>query len=133
MQRELFMSEKYAIPNCENIEDFLKLEDDWLCTRVCRYGDGYVYRIQREFSLLGQFPWESKIAFLSAKRKIMYISEIFDQVRIHMTDFEHGTPYAVGFACLKDDAWIHFDCQYEVWRDQDIQKLDVSPVERKAH
>lgn len=120
------MCEKYPLPCDINLEGYIPIHEDWMVDRICRYGDGYIYRITKQFTLLGELPWRCQLVFHSITSQTVFQTPVYDHVRIHMIDFERGIPYAVGFDYLSNGQWTHNHCQGEVWQDADTKKIEVS-------
>ena len=45
MKNYTYMVEKYSLVNDETLGDLFPVPDDYKSEKVCRYGDGYVYRV----------------------------------------------------------------------------------------
>ena len=125
MKNYVYMAEKYGLANDETLEDLFPVPDEYKCEKVCRYGDGYVYRVLRKWTEYGELPWQCYLYFYSVNQRKLYTTEIFDQIKIHMTDFEYGCPYATGFEFLLGDEWTRADSDGEVWCDMDFENLKI--------
>lgn len=125
MKNYEFMAEKYPLFNNDPKETEFPIPEGHECFRVCRYGDGYVYRVLKELTDDDEFPCRGYLYLFSVTRQELYVTDIYDQVKIHMTDFEYGCPYATSFELLRDGDWTRVDCNDEVWRDDDMKKLPV--------
>ena len=112
--RKPYMAEKYAIGESENYQN-LYFE------RICRYAEGYIYRIQKQCTSVNNKPWECRLLFQSARRNKIYLTEWFEQIIIHMTDFEHGVAYATGIEVLNNEIFEQLVCADKVWKDEDTQ------------
>ena len=126
MKKYEFMAEKYPLFNNDPKESEFPIPEGYECFRVCRYGDGYVYRVLKELTDNDEFLCRGYLYLFSVTRQELYVTDIYDQVKIHMTDFEHGCPYATSFELLKDDNWTRVDCYGEVWCDCDMEKLPIT-------
>ena len=127
MESSEYMGVKYSISG-EIHPHFFPSYKDWNYVKICRYAEGFVYRLVKSCCGHGEIPWKSRIVFCSVDKKEMYQTEVFDQVRIHMTDFEHGVPYAVGFDFLSDGEWLSCKCAGEIWQDSDIGQICPVPT-----
>lgn len=126
MKKYEFMAEKYPLFNNDPKETEFPIPEGYECFRVCRYGDGYVYRVLKELADNDEFPCRGYLYLFSVTRQELYVTDIYDQVKIHMTDFEHGCPYATSFEFLQEDKWTRVDCYGEVWCDCDMEKLPIT-------
>ena len=50
MKKYEFMAEKYPLFNNDPKEAEFPIPEGYECFRVCRYGDGYVYRVLKELT-----------------------------------------------------------------------------------
>ena len=125
MKDYAYMAEKYPLVNDETLESLFPVPDDFECIKVCRYGDGYVYRVLKKWTEWGELPWRCFLYFYSVNEKKLYKTDRFDQIKIHMTDFEHGFPYAMEFEFWQDNEWKRVDCKGEVWQDSDLKQLET--------
>ena len=126
MKKYEFMAEKYPLFNNDPKEAEFPIPEGYECFRVCRYGDGYVYRVLKELTDNDEFPCRGYLYLFSVTRQKLYVTDIYDQVKIHMTDFEHGCPYATSFEFLQEDNWTRVDCYGEVLCDCDMEKLPIT-------
>ncbi len=115
-----YMSLKYRIDDCENLENTLSLGDNLCCNKICRYADGFVYRITEEVAFSNEPPWKCKLIFQSVTAVRIYKTAFFDRIVIHATDFEHGCFYATGIELYSDGARKVYYCSDEVWSDKDV-------------
>ena len=125
MNNYSFMAEKYPLVNNDPLESLFPVPKGYECIRVCRYGDGYVYRVLKTCVDIDEFPCQGYVYLFSVTRQALYVTDIYDGIKIHMTDFEHGCPYATGFELLQDDNWTRVDCDGEIWCDGDMEKLPM--------
>ena len=125
MKKYTFMWEKYPLTNDDPVESLFPVPEGYECSRVCRYGDGYVYRVYKIWveAEPDEFPCRGYLYFYSVSKQELYKTVVYDQIKIHMTDFEHGCAYATGFEFLQEDEWTSFDCDGEVWCDRDMRKI----------
>lgn len=119
------MYEKYKLTESGDIEGSLQIPKGWCCQKICRYADGYVYRVLRECTMQGEPLWKCYLIFYSVKCKAIFRTDIFEQIKIHMTDFEHGTAYAVGFEFKVGKKWHMYCCKNEVITDKDVLLLNA--------
>ena len=132
MKNHKFMSEKYLIFNQEpKVEEF-PIPEGFECFRVCRYGDGYVYRVLKVCTEIGEIPCQGYIYLFSVTKQELYATDLYEQIKIYMIDFEHGCPYVTAFEFLHGDDCTRVDCDSEVWCDEDMEKLPIT-IYRKTH
>lgn len=125
MNQYVIMAKKYDLKNYEPIENVFKVPEDCECLPVCRYADGFVYRVLKKAAMCDELPWQGYLLFYSVNENVVYKTGIYDQIKIHITDFEHGCPYATGFEFLKDGKWTRSDCKDEVCSDRDVKELII--------
>ena len=126
MNNYSFMAEKYPLVNNDPLESLFPVPEGYECGRVCRYGDGYVYRVLKIFTETDELPWRGYLYLFSVTRQELYVTDLYDRIKIHMTDFEHGCPYVTSFEFLQGDDWTRVDCDGEVWCDGDMEKLPIT-------
>lgn len=126
MNQCVIMAEKYKLKNQEPIERIFGLPENYECLMVCRYADGFVYRVLKKVAMCDELPWQGYLIFYSVNENVIYKTDIYDQIKIRMTDFEHGCPYATGFEFLKDGKWTRWDCKDEVCSDMDVHNLETN-------
>ena len=123
MKKYRFMGEKYPLSGNIPTPALFPIPHGYECIPVCRYADGYVYRVLREFADETELPWQGYIYLFSVNKNSLYISDIYDRIKIHMTDFEHGLAYATGFEFLSGENSILAKSDGEIWCDEDTEKL----------
>lgn len=121
MQRPLFMSEKYPLPDIETDKFEKEYSDrEYSCIFVCRYAQGFIFRLCKTCVMAGQKQWAGKLMFYSTIEHRIYTTRVFDEIHIHAVDKEHGVMYAQAFDFIDEEKSVFYTCKDDIITDSDV-------------
>lgn len=101
-----------------------RTENGWNCNYVCRYTDKYVLRVMKFATKFGEPKWKSRLLFYSKNSGEVIETAVYEQIKIHAVDKEHGCFYMTGFDIMEAGKWRHFNAGNVYWSDCDIKNLE---------